>query len=133
MKITTKKYAQALLDSVSEKKQSEIEKIVGGFINALAANNDIKRLDKIIVDFENLWNKKEGIIEAEVKSAHILERDALTVIKKYLEKITGLKKIEIFNKVDKNVLGGVVIKYGDKVLDNSIRARILDLKNNLSK
>ena len=115
------------------KKKKEVEQAINEFARVLVANNDITKLDKIIQEFNNIWNEKEGIVEAEVKSAQELDKSIIKTLSDYIVNLSGAKKVELNKIVDKNLLGGVVIKYSDKVMDGSLKNRINNLKSNLKK
>ncbi len=133
MNIPTKQYAKILYKLVDGKNKNEAEKIINEFIAVLVENNDQGKIKKIIWEFNNLWNKARGIIEAEIISASELSNDVIKLLNDYITKLSGAKEAILSEKVEKNLLGGVIIKYGDKVLDGSLKTKIIYLKNNLIK
>ncbi len=133
MKITAKQYALSLYESVKNKKEEEIRDIIDNFINLVVENNDVSKIDKIIDQFEIVWNKEEGIVEAEIVSARKLDNKTVKLLDGYIAGLAGAKKVVMGERIDKSILGGVIIRYGDKVLDGSMRARIDNLKNELAK
>lgn len=132
MKIAPKQYAESLYDSVSDKPKNEIKKVIEGFARILISNNDISKLDKIIEQFSLIWKKEGGIVEAEIKSARELDKQVVKLLNNYIASLSGAKKVEVKEQVDKNILGGLVIKYNDKVLDGSLKTRIKELKKVIS-
>jgi ATP synthase F1 delta subunit len=133
MKITEKQYAASLYQSVKDKNKKEADVVIENFVKILIANNDVCKLNQIIEQFEKVWNKEEGIVEAEVISAKRLDNKIVKLLNGYIAKLSGAKKVETAERVDKNILGGVVIKYGDKILDGSLRTRLEDLKSQMTK
>lgn len=133
MKISKSQYAEALYDSVHGKSQSEINEILANFVKVLAKNNQIKNVKSIIEKFSEVWNKKEGIVEAEVVSREKLDGDLKFEMEKYIKKKYNTKNVEIVEKIDKDIKGGIIIKVQDEVLDGSISKQLKNLKNNLSK
>ncbi|MBC8387715.1 MAG: ATP synthase F1 subunit delta [Actinobacteria bacterium] len=69
-------------------------------------------------------------VEAEVLSVIDLNENIKEKIKKVLENKTGLN-IKIKNRIDKSILGGIIIKIGDRVIDLSIKNKIEDLRAKL--
>ena len=51
----------------------------------------------------------------------------------YIVKLTKDKNVNIDKKIDKDILGGVVIKYDDKILDISLRTKLEELRQVLEK
>ena len=72
----------------------------------------------------------EAGVEAEVLSVIDLNENIKEKIKKVLENKTGLN-IKIKNRIDKSILGGIIIKIGDRVIDTSIKNKIEDLRAKL--
>jgi len=133
MKINAKQYARSLYEAVQNKSDSQIKDVLKSFVKVLINNNDISKADKIIAEFSKIWNKKQGVVEAEVISAKELDNPIIRLMSDYIVKLLKAKEVIINKKIDKNLLGGVVIKYGDKILDNSMRIRLCELKNRMIK
>ena len=66
-------------------------------------------------------------------SARELNKETIKLLKSYVIKLSGAKEVVVDEQVDKNILGGVVIKYGDKVIDGSLKAQLEELKDKLVK
>ena len=133
MKISPKQYALSLYESVKDKSEKEIKQIVGDFVKILIAGGNISKFEKIIAEFNAIWNREQGIVEAEIISANGLDEETRELLEKYIGKLSGAKKVETIEKQDKSLLGGVVLKYGDKILDGSLKAKLNLLKNDMKK
>lgn len=133
MKISPKQYAQALYEAIKDGDKKQAEKAIKKFAKILHTNNDVSKISAIIGFFSEMWNKKEGIIEAEITSAREISHETMQLLNDYLAKKTKSEKIVVKNKIDKNILGGVVIKYNDKVIDGSLKTVVRDLKNKIIK
>ena len=133
MKISNKQYALALFGGIKNSNKTKIKQIINEFVELLVVNNDISKADKIINEFNNVWNKEQGIIEAEIKSARSLDSSVVKFLQKYIKEISKAKNVEVDKSEDKSLLGGVVVKYGDKVMDGSLRTRLKELKEDMVK
>lgn len=131
MRITPKQYAEALYQAVQNKKDSEVKSAVNNFAGIVAENDDLKKVNKIIEQFSKLWNEKKGIVEAEVFSVCELDKSIISLLKKYIAKLSGAEEAAIKQTIDKKLLGGVVIKYEDKVLDGSLQTRLEKLREEM--
>ncbi len=80
-------------------------------------------LPQIREQFEALKNQREGVVEAEVHSAFELSDAQLHDLVQRLEKKTG-RKVRAQVSVDRELIGGVKIVLGDKVIDGSARAQL---------
>lgn len=133
MKITAKQFALSLYESVDGKSPSQVKSVIEKFVGLIAGRSQLKLTDKIIKELKKIWNEKNGLVEAEAVSARELGKDTAKLLKNYIAKLSGAKKVTLEEKIDKSLLGGVVIKYGDKVLDGSLRASLEELKNKMVK
>src|SRR5258705_4327513 len=100
------------------------------FIRVLAQNGRLDLLPEIRTQFHALRNEREGVIEAEVISAFELSGAQLADLVQRLEKKTG-KKIKAKVQLDKELIGGIKVVLGDKVIDGSARARLSALETAL--
>ena len=97
------------------------------FLRVLAQNDRLPLLPEIRAQFEVLKNEREGVVEATVQSAFELTAAQLKDIVARLEKKTG-RKVRPQVSVDRELIGGVKIVLGDKVIDGSARAQLAALE-----
>jgi len=76
----------------------------------------------------NLYNIEKNIIEVDVKTAYNLTKNQEKTLLQSLEKRTG-KNVKMDLRVDASILGGVVIKIDDTVINDSVKHKISQLKN----
>ena len=93
------------------------------FVRVLAQNGRLELLPEIRAQFEALKNEREGVLEAEVHSAFELSDAQVQELVQRLEKKTG-RKVKTRLQVDKELIAGVRIVLGDKVIDGSARAQL---------
>lgn len=133
MKISVKQYAQSFYDSTHDKTEGQIKTAIENFIRILAANNDLKKTEKIIADFIRIYNQEKGLVEAQVKSAGKLDKGIVNFLNDFVMHAAKAKEVKIEQEIDEAILGGIIIKYGDKILDASLKTRLSDLKNYIKK
>ncbi len=97
----------------------------------LVARGKADIIDEIADEYRRRLNRHRGIEEAEVRTAVPIDEDEKEKVARYLESMMG-KKIIIKTIVDTDVIGGVVVRAGGKLLDASTRSRLLKLKRELS-
>ncbi|SRR6056297_1113733 len=131
MRITAKQYARALFEELEAAPEKENEEIIKRFSRILVDNNHTSYLLRIIKKFSQIWNKKKGIIEAEVITARKLEKDSREKIEKFLKQRNKDGKFEIDYRTNKNLIGGFVAKADDKIIDFSLATRLKDLENKI--
>jgi F-type H+-transporting ATPase subunit delta len=128
MKLTNKKYAQALFESVNDKSEKEINVILKNFTTLLIKNNALAKIDKIIEEFDDIWNKENKIVKATITTAQEIDKSTSISLENYIKELSGAEKLEVENKINKDLISGTIIKYGDRILDNSLKTKINNLR-----
>jgi len=131
MKVSNSQYADALYESAKGKSRSEINELVANFVKILAKSNQVKNINNIISKFKEIWNKKEGIMEAEVVSREKLSSQLVGKLINFVGRKYNARNVEIKSIVDKNIKGGIIIRVGDEVLDGSVSKQLQNLKKRL--
>ena len=93
------------------------------FLRVLAENKRVELLPEIRAQFDALRNEREGVVEAEVHTAFDLSQAQLADLVQRLERKTG-RKVRAQVRLDKELIGGVKVVLGDKVIDGSARAQL---------
>jgi F-type H+-transporting ATPase subunit delta len=129
MKFSVPQYTEALYHTLSETKAADHDKVIGNFIRILKTNGDLAHYEAIIAEYETLDRKMKGVREVEVTTAH----DA-AVSKDVVNKLNDIigDDIELKQKVDETLIGGIVVKVEDILIDASVKGQLNKLKNNLS-
>ena len=133
MRFTAKQYAEGLYEATKGKESGEVKVAIGRLVKLLVGNNDFGKVKAIINEYAKAYDKGEGLLEAEVISAHELNDDVVKLLNEYILKVSGAEKVIVNQKVDKDILGGVIIKYEDKVVDGSLRKKLFLLGSQISK
>ena len=97
---------------------------VAVFIDLLLRKKRLSELDTIVVEYEALVEKAQGVQRAVVTSAVPLNEAEETRLHRELERVTG-KKIQLTRTVDPALLGGAQVRIGDRLIDRSV-ATLLD-------
>lgn len=105
-------------------------KAIKSFAAMMVILDAIDSFEQTYKDFVELANQLKRQVSIEVISVIELDKEILNEIKKHVDKKTGLD-VRIKNVLDKDIIGGIVIKIGDKVIDLSIKDKLEDLKNKL--
>lgn len=131
MKTTSTQYAKALYELTKGKNNQEIDGIVSEFAKFLAKSGNLKKAPQIIEKFKNIYNKNNGIVEAEVISREELKGDLRVEIENFIKKKYKTDKILMNNRIDESIKGGIIVKVGDEVMDGSVKGRLTRLKNKI--
>jgi F-type H+-transporting ATPase subunit delta len=133
MKITAAQYANTLYELTAGKPKQEVDGVVAGFLKVLQKNNQLKMTGKIIEKFNGIYNRKNGIIEAEITSRETLDKDVSNKLRNYVSTKYKAKEVVLINKIDDQIKGGIIIKVGDEIVDASIGKSLVELKRVLMK
>ena len=101
------------------------------FIELLIENDRMLVLPEIAQQFDLLKNKLEGTALAEITSAFALSDAQVQDLVAALEKKFGLKLKPVVS-VDPDLIGGVRVVVGDQVLDTSVRAQLVRMRDTLA-
>ncbi len=132
MKYSAKQYAQALMESLEDVAPKDEDLVINNFAALLAENNDLRLFEEISAEFHKLELAKKGIKQVEITSAHPLSKDNEEKILNELNKIVK-GKVEVKKNVDEKLIGGVVIRMEDQMIDTSVKNQLEQLKEDLSK
>lgn len=132
MKISAKQYALALQEATDGQTPGRCRAIIASWLRLIATNRDWHRLEQILAEVNIVWQQAEGLAEATAVSKHPLSPQLLQQLTDYLKKLTGAKKIAWQTEIDKQLLGGVIVRCQDQVIDASLNQALARLKNNLA-
>jgi F-type H+-transporting ATPase subunit delta len=117
--------------SVAEQVFAKLSGPVRNLILLLIRRRRIEQLPRVAAEFARLDDKRNGLTHATATSAAPLGADEIRAITARLEELTG-GKIALETAVDPSLLGGVVVRVGDRLLDGSVRGRLERLRNQLA-
>ena len=100
-------------------------------VKVLAEARRLAIIPEINRMYEQLRAEAEGVIEVGVTSAYELAPEQQATISEVMAKRLG-RKVEIAHEVDESLIGGVVIRAGDTVIDASVRGRLKALATQMS-
>ena len=101
------------------------------FLELLVEKGRTTELFRIRREFEALWKKENKRIDVTVTSAVELDPAVVAKVGEEIERQTG-QTVELASRVDDEILGGIVLQVGNKILDASIRARLEKLRKSVA-
>ena len=124
--------------SSGEKKEG-VGKIVSGaderfvnFLELLAERHRMPALPRIKREFDTLWAEEHELLEVSVTAAVELDEELVKSIGERIEEQTG-RKVELSSNTDPEVLGGLIVRVGNMVLDASVRNRLERIRKQVAK
>jgi F-type H+-transporting ATPase subunit delta len=123
----------------SEEKKDGIRRIVSdadervlNFLELLAERHRMPALFRIRRIFEDLWADENKLLPVVVTSATELDAGLVEDIGKRIEEQTG-RRVELSSNVNPDVLGGLMVRVGNMVLDATVRNRLEQLRKQVAK
>ena len=145
MKITVNQYAKTLYAAVEDKSRKEIDDVILNLTKILQKNNQVNLFSEISKKFNEIWDREEGIVEAEIITSRKLESHQIHQIKKFIKEkylpatlrvarqAGQAKEVVLHSIIDEKIKGGIIIRVGDEILDASVKQKLDLLKNVLTK
>lgn len=121
MRYTPKQYAKALYELLAEAKEGERADMVKRFARVLWERQDAGKFKDIARAFREYARMKEERVHVEITAASDL---------KVSDAVFG-KNADVVIKKDPSLLGGVILKIDDLLVDNSVRGRLRRFKKAL--
>jgi F-type H+-transporting ATPase subunit delta len=123
----------------TEEKKEGLHRVVSGasdtvsnFLELLVENHRTPVLFRIRRDFDRLWEEENRLLPVEITSAVALDEAVTSRIGEEIGRQTG-RRVELRSTVDPDVIGGIVLRVGNSILDASIRNRLESLRRQVAK
>lgn len=127
MKITPKQYAILLYELTKDVKDKEADQLIKQFLNLLIKNRNLALLPKIQRLYQDYYNQQEKVVDVEIVTATEVPKKLFAAVQ---ENLRG-QNCQMNLKVDQTVLGGASIRAGDYQVDDTLKARLINLKQSL--
>lgn len=101
---------------------------INNFLKVVGSYRRFPQILDIIDQFQKIYEDDKKIVRAEVVSASPLDDDQLDRLAKAFEKRVGAVKAIFDTKVDQSLIGGIVIRSSDVIIDGSVKTRINKVK-----
>ena len=121
-----KRILRALLD------KSGYSEMIRNFLSLVLDKNRIGAIEEISAFYGQLTDEVSNIVRADVVVPRPLGAEAQNKLGKALEQMTA-KKVRMAIRQDRRILGGIVVKIGDLVVDGSVKAQVQGIKESLKR
>ena len=128
MKLTSQQYAEALYEAVHQTSDKGHDAVLDNFVKVLAQNGDLNKYDEIEQAYKSLELKEKGIKEVQVTFAKDFESNS-GIMKALNDVVAG--KAEFKTKIDEGIVGGVVVRVDDTLIDASVKTQLDNLNQSL--
>jgi F-type H+-transporting ATPase subunit delta len=123
----------------SEEKKDGLERVLDGadeafvnFLGLLIENHRMPAIFRIRREYDDLWEEENQLLPVQITSAIELDEDTVTHIGDTIGEQTG-QRVDVSSNVDPDILGGIVLRVGNSILDASIRNRLQRLRRQVAR
>lgn len=115
-----------------EKAVADAEPVLMNFLRLLIANHRMPVVFRVRTAFDTLWEQENRLLPVRVTSAVELDEGTVSQIGDRIAQQTD-RKVDLSSDVDPDLLGGIVVRVGNQVLDASVRTRLEKLRRQVAK
>lgn len=109
--------------------KGRVDALTLAFFEIVTRKNRESVLSQVATEFQRQYNNIKGIQEAQIVTATPLTPELRAEFSKMVAGQTG-KKVQLKENVNPDLIGGFVLRVGDRQIDSSVRNSIRKLKNN---
>jgi F-type H+-transporting ATPase subunit delta len=122
----------------TEEKQDALGRLLDGadesfvnFLELLIENHRMPVIFRIRHEYERLWDEENRTLPVEITSAIELDQATTESLGRTIGERAG-RKVTLAARVDPDILGGIVVRVGNSILDASIRNRLEQLRRHVA-
>ena len=104
--------------------KAKAQKLTIKFFGTLANNGRLILINDVIEAFLSKVSRINGEVKAEVTSSFELDQNQQKKVVSAISEATGIKKIILSTSVDESLIGGLTVKIGSKMIDNSLKTKL---------
>jgi F-type H+-transporting ATPase subunit delta len=102
------------------------------FLELLIENHRMPVIFRVRREYDRLWEEENRLLPVTITSAVELDKKTVGEIGDKIAEQTG-RKVELSSQVDSDILGGIVVRVGNQVLDASVRNRLEQLRKQVAR
>ena len=115
-----------------ERAVADADPVVLNFLKLLIEKHRMPVIFRVRADFERMWEEENKLLPVEITSAVALDEQTVKGIGDRIGQETG-QRVELTARVAPEILGGVVLRVGNQILDASIRNRLERLRRQVAR
>ena len=111
---------------------SDADPVVINFLKLLIENHRMPVIFRVRRGYDKLWEEENRLLPVQVTSAVELDQGTVKQIGDRIAEQTG-RKVDLSASVEPDLLGGIVVRVGNSVLDASVRNRLEQLRKQVAR
>jgi F-type H+-transporting ATPase subunit delta len=123
--------------STQEKKEglkravTDADPVIVNFLELLIEKHRMPVLFRVRANYDALWEEENQLLPVQITSAVELDEKTVRQLGDRISEQTG-RKVELSSHVEPEILGGIVVRVGNSVLDASVRNRLEQLRRQVA-
>jgi F-type H+-transporting ATPase subunit delta len=122
----------------TKEKQEALARLLDGadevflnFLSLLIENHRMPVIFRIRGEYERLWQEENRLLPVEITSAVELDKQTTESLGRTIGERAG-RKVNLAARVDPDIIGGIIVRVGNSILDASIRNRLEQLRRHVA-
>jgi F-type H+-transporting ATPase subunit delta len=115
-----------------DKAITDADETVRNFLRLLLENHRMPVIFRVRREYDRMWEDAHDLLSVQITSAVELDPSVAQRIGDEIGRQTG-RTVQLTSTVDPDVLGGIVVRVGNSILDASIRTRLENLRKQVAK
>lgn len=111
---------------------TDADPTVVNILELLLENHRMPAIHRLRKEYDRLWDEENKLLPVDITSAVALDDDVVKRLGEQIGQQTG-RKVQLNAHVDPDVLGGIILRVGNQILDASIRNRLDQLRRSVAK
>jgi F-type H+-transporting ATPase subunit delta len=111
---------------------TDADPVVQNFLKLLIENHRMPVVFRVRRAYDELWEEENQLLPVEVTSAVPLDEHTVRQIGDRISEQTG-RRVDLSSRVEPDILGGIVVRVGNSVLDASVRNRLENLRRQVAR
>src|SRR4051812_4803668 len=111
---------------------TDADEIVVNFLKLLIENHRMPVIFRVRREYDRLWQEENKLLPVQITSAVALDDATVKGIGDRIAEQTN-RKVDLSSNVDPEILGGIVVRVGNSVLDASVRNRLKKLRKQVAR
>lgn len=116
---------------ITETFGDKVSELLVNFFKILVDKKRSNVIRDVYDDYKIMVDDHKGLVVARVESVIPLEANEIEVLEAKLNEVTG-KTVTVENVINPDIMGGLVVKVGDKVVDGSVKRKLDNMKHELA-
>lgn len=108
-----------------------ISSLTANFLKLVATKRRLFALENMVRDFNALNDDAKGVVRARVTVAEPISQDQWAELERTLSTMSGGKSVSIDVFIDPEIIGGLVVKLGSRMIDGSLRTKLNSIRTRM--